>query len=144
MGVQCFVLQMDVQIKAKDDNGRIIRPVVKPATIRIILSIVIRNDSELRQLDVSNVFLHGIFEETVFISQPPGFRDSNKLDHVCRLLKSIYRLKQSPRAWFRWLCDYLVTLGFKEGISDQSLFVFKNEMHVFLVEIHHINNWEPK
>jgi hypothetical protein len=42
-------------------------PVVKAATIRLILSIAVSNDWSLRQLDVHNAFLHGILEEDVFI-----------------------------------------------------------------------------
>jgi len=70
--------------------------VVKPATIRIILSITVMNGWVLRQLDINNVFLHGALSETVYILQPPGFKDLSKPGHVCRLRKAIYGLKQAP------------------------------------------------
>lgn len=56
--------------------------------------------------------------------QPPGFRDKTQPDYVCRLLRSIYGLKQSPRAWIHRLSDFLLTLGLKEGIAYQSLVVY--------------------
>ena len=70
--------------------------VVKPATIRLILSIAVTNGWSLRQLDINNAFLHDNLEEIVFMHQPLGFRDTSKLDYVCKLKKSIYGLKQAP------------------------------------------------
>jgi histone deacetylase 1/2 len=75
-------------------------PVVKPATIRIILSIAMMNGWGLRQLDINNAFLHGALSETVYMLQPPGFKDLSKPGHVCRLRKAIYGLKQAPWAWY--------------------------------------------
>lgn len=53
-------------------------PVVKHATIRIIISIAISRGWSLRQLDVQNAFLHGVLEEEVYMQQPPGYEDSTK------------------------------------------------------------------
>lgn len=71
-------------------------PVVKPITIRWILGLVVSRGWELKQLDVSNTFLHGILEE-VYMQKLLGYKDGDLLNHVCKLLKSIYDLKQSPR-----------------------------------------------
>jgi hypothetical protein len=68
-------------------------PVVKPATIRLVLSIAAQQSWPLRQLDVSNAFLHGFFKETVYMEQPPGFIDSALPHHVCKLKKALYGLK---------------------------------------------------
>jgi hypothetical protein len=73
-------------------------PVVKPATIRIILSLAISRGWDLRQLDLKNVFLHGILEEEVYMKQPPGFVSSEFPSYHCKLDKALYGLKQAPRA----------------------------------------------
>lgn len=73
-------------------------PVIKPVTIRIMLSLAISLQWPIHQLDISNAFLHGHLNEEVYMSQPLGFVDSMRPNHVCRLRRSLYGLKQAPRA----------------------------------------------
>ncbi|GJS39846.1 ribonuclease H-like domain-containing protein [Tanacetum coccineum] len=76
-------------------------PVVKPATIRTVLSLAVSRKWPIHQLDVKNAFLNGDLSETVYMHQPPGFVDARFPNHVCRLQRSLYGLKQAPRAWFQ-------------------------------------------
>lgn len=98
-------------------------PVVKPSTIRIVLSIVVQHNWPLRQLDVNNTFLQGRLEEEVYMSQPPGFKNRANPTHICKLRKAIYGLKQAPRAWYNELKTHLVLSGFRRSESDNSLFI---------------------
>jgi hypothetical protein len=78
---------------------------VKPSMIKLILTIVVIHGWFLHQLDVNNVFLHRTLKGTISMHQPPRFVDPVKLWHVCRLKKSIYYFKQTPRQWFYSLCN---------------------------------------
>ena len=98
-------------------------PVVKPTTIRLILSLAISRGWNLRQLDVNNAFLQGTLTEDVFMQQPPGFVHHQYPRHVCKLQKAIYGLRQAPRAWYTELGSFLISIGFINSKSDTSLFL---------------------
>ena len=72
--------------------------VVKHTTIRMVLALATAYNWKLCQLDVECAFLHGDLCETVFMTQPQCYIDSTKPTHVCRMIKSIYGLRQVPRA----------------------------------------------
>jgi hypothetical protein len=102
------------------DYDEIFSPVVKPATVRTVLILTTSRTWPIQQLDVKNAFLHSTLSEMVFCSQPTGFA---KPDLVCRLNKTLYRLKHAPRAWYSRFTTYLTSLGFIEAKLDTSLFI---------------------
>jgi histone deacetylase 1/2 len=109
-------------------------PVVKAATIRLVLSLAVSFGWSLCQLDVHNAFLHGNLEEEVFMRQRPGFESKTHLNFVCKLDKALYGLKQAPRAWYSRLSSKLQSLGFKPSEADVSLFVYnKGGVVIFLL-----------
>ncbi|KAL6344235.1 hypothetical protein AAG906_035460 [Vitis piasezkii] len=85
--------------------------VVKPTTIRLVLSLIVSKGWQLRQLDVNNAFLQGHLSEDVYMAHPPGFVDRDNPTHVCKLKKAIYGLKQTPWAWYLKLCRSSLSLG---------------------------------
>jgi histone deacetylase 1/2 len=109
-------------------------PVVKIATVRLVLSIVVSRGRSLRQLDVQNAFLHGVLEEEVYMRQPPGFESASAPNFVCKLAKEIYGLKQAPIAWYSRLSTKLLALGFHASNSDTSFFIYsKNSVTIFML-----------
>lgn len=111
-------------------------PVVKIATIRTVLSVVVSRGWSLRQLDVKNAFLHGVLEEEVYMKQPPGFENSHTPHHICRLDKALYGLKQAPRAWYSRLSSKLCALGFIPSKADTSLFLFNKSCIIMYVLVY--------
>lgn len=98
-------------------------PVVKPASIRLVLQLAATRSWHVHQLDVKNAFLHGDLSERVYCQQPAGFVDAARPNDVCLLSKSLYGLKQAPRAWFHKFAGTLNAIGFTATGSDASLFV---------------------
>ncbi|KAH9689109.1 retrovirus-related pol polyprotein from transposon RE1 [Citrus sinensis] len=111
-------------------------PVVKPATVRVVLSLAVMNQWIVRQVDVNNAFLNGELSEEVFMQQPEGFVDKSKSNYVCRLHKALYGLKQAPRAWFEKLRGCLLQWGFRNSKSDSSLFLRKTKVSLIMVLIY--------
>jgi bifunctional DNA-binding transcriptional regulator/antitoxin component of YhaV-PrlF toxin-antitoxin module len=72
-------------------------PVVNKDSVRMILAIAAVKDLEIVHFDVKTAFLYGELEEELYMKQPEGYDDNP--DMVCKLIKSLYGLKQSPRMW---------------------------------------------
>jgi hypothetical protein len=100
-------------------------PVIKTATIRLVLALAVQFDWDIKQLDVSNAFLHGILDEEVYMEQPQGFVHPAYPDHVCRLHKSLMSL-------LSWNCR---GLGNLQAVRDLCRLVKDKKPNlVFLME----------
>jgi hypothetical protein len=87
---------------------------------------VAQNGWKIHQMDVNTVFLNGDLKENVFMSQLEGFVVKGQEHNVCKLIKSLYGLKQALRAWYEKLTEYLLKLNFKHfNLDDATLFVKK-------------------
>ena len=111
-------------------------PVVKPATIRIVLTIALSFGWKVRQLDVQNAFLNGELEELVYMSQPPGFQNPNFPRQVCRLKKALYGLKQASRAWFTKLSNAFLNWGFNCSRFDSSMFLHFGQTDTMIILVY--------
>lgn len=98
-------------------------PVAKQPTVRILLCLALHFQWPIRQLNVSNVFLHGHLSKEVHMTQPPGFEDSVHPSYVCKLNKALYGLKQAPHAWYTTFFSHLLSLGFHNSACNTSLFI---------------------
>ena len=100
--------------------------IIKPTMTRTMLYIKIYDGQSIHQIVIHNAFLHGHLFEEVFITQPWGYQHPQFPNHVCKLHKTIYDLKQVSRAWFSWLSSRLLELGFHGSKLDTSLFICHN------------------
>ncbi len=100
-------------------------PVVRQESLRMLIALSVQQDLKLQQVDVTTAFLNGSLEEEVFMRQPEGFEVKGKENLVCKLKKSIYGLKQSPRCWNAALDLQLREMGFIQSKNDPCIY-FKN------------------
>eukprot|EP00253_Pinus_taeda_P016819 PITA_16819 len=77
---------------------------------------------KIHQMDVKIAFLNGFIQEEVYIEKLQGFAVYGKESHVCRLKKTLYGLRQAPRAWYSRIDTYLQQLGFTKSEADPNLY----------------------
>ena len=88
-------------------------PVVRVASIRLILAIVSQLDLELYQMDVKTAFLNVELDEEIYMTQPMGFEVKGQERKVCKLKCSIYGLKQSSKQWYFRFHDSIISHGLR-------------------------------
>jgi hypothetical protein len=79
-------------------------------------------DMELHQLDVKTAFLNGELEEEIYMQQAQGYKEGGP-GMVCHLKKTLYGLRQAPRAWHTRLKAELEAPGFRALETNPALFV---------------------
>jgi hypothetical protein len=100
-------------------------PVAKLSSIRTVLSIAAAKGLVLRQADVVTAFLQSPVTEEIYVKQPEGYEQygPNGEELVCRLHKSLYGLKQSPRNWHHVFDKWLKEYGLKPCDADPCVYV---------------------
>lgn len=95
------------------------------------MSLAATKNWPVSQMDVTNAFLHSDLLEIMYMKLPPGYSfisthcPKNASTYVCKLVKSIYDLKQAPRRWFVKFATALKKYNFHQSHSDNSLFTLK-------------------
>ena len=114
-------------------------PIAKMTYVRLFISLATTYNWDLHQLDMKNVFLHGDLQEEVYMEQPPGFVAQGEIGRVCRLRKSLYGLKQSPRAWFSKFSQAVEKFGMQKSKSDPSVF-YKNSSSGIILLVEYVDD----
>ena len=105
------------------DYDETFSPVVKFSSIRVLLAFAVQNDMLLHQMDVVTAFLNGTLEEDLYMQQPDGYVQQGKEHLVCKLRKSLYGLKQSPRCWNKAFTEFMKSVEFKQSSADPCIYV---------------------
>jgi hypothetical protein len=87
-------------------------------------------------LDIKNAFLHGDLHEEVYMEIPPGFATAQTKEKVLRLKKSLYGLKQSPRAWFDRFRRAMCGIGYKQCNGDHTLFYHHSGNRITILAVY--------
>ncbi|GKC53867.1 retrovirus-related pol polyprotein from transposon TNT 1-94 [Tanacetum coccineum] len=109
--------------------------VARIEAIRIFIANAANMNMTIYQMDVKTVFLNGELREVVYVSQPEGFVDPNRLNHVHRLKKALYDLKQVSHAWYDMLSSFLLSQEFSKDAVDPTLFTRKAGRDILLMSV---------
>jgi hypothetical protein len=102
--------------------------VAKYSSIRAVILLATEKGWCVHQMDVKTAFLNEVVEEEVYVEQPEGFET-----HVCRLRRTLYGLKQGPRAWYSRIDNYLREMGFQRSEADPYLYFLAGVVPLILV-----------
>lgn len=106
------------------DYGATFTPVLKTASLRLIVAFACKNDWELHSFDATRAFLWGVLKEEIYMRQPKGFEEGDWQVMVWRMLRTIYGLKQSAMEWYEQVREVMTELGFTRCPVDYAIFLF--------------------
>ena len=98
-------------------------PVTRINSIRMILAIAALRNLEVHQMDVKIAFLNGDLEEEIYMEQPEGFIVPGQEKKVCKLVKSLYGLKQALKQWHEKFDNTMITNGFRINECDKCVYI---------------------
>ncbi|KAF2350629.1 Reverse transcriptase RNA-dependent DNA polymerase [Trinorchestia longiramus] len=104
------------------DYDETFSPVVRFESVLAVLALVANNNLQLHHIDVATAFLNDVLSEEIYLTQSEGFVSEGNENLVCRLNKSLYGLKQSPKCWNTALDGHLKQLGFKQFKNDACIY----------------------
>ncbi|GJU98145.1 retrovirus-related pol polyprotein from transposon TNT 1-94, partial [Tanacetum coccineum] len=132
------VLKNKTRLVAKgyrQEEGIDFKEFARLEAIRIFIANAANKNTTIYQIDVKTAFLNGELREVVYVTQPEGFIDQDKPNHVYRLKKALYGLKQAPRAWYDMLSSFLLSQEFSKGAVDPTLFTRKAGRDILLMSM---------
>nr|GFA48812.1 retrovirus-related Pol polyprotein from transposon TNT 1-94 [Tanacetum cinerariifolium] len=109
--------------------------VARLEVIRIFLTYAAHKNMVVYQMDVKTAFLNGNLQEEVYVSQPNRFVDPINPNHMYKLKKALYRLKQAPRAWYDMLSSFPISQDFSKGSMDPTLFIRRHGNDLLLMSM---------
>lgn len=120
------------------DYDLIFAPVAHHETIRVMLAVAAQQGMHIHQMDVKNAFLAGEIDGEVYMRLPEGWPDElpgNREEHVVRLRRPLYGLKQASRCWYERLNKWMEQQGFTRSHSDPCLFFKDLGSHLLFVTV---------
>jgi hypothetical protein len=104
-----------------------------------VLALVALLDLELEQLDVKTYFLHGYLVEEIYMEQTEGFVQNRSKKFVCRLKKSLYDLRQSPRQWYKKFDSFVVSQNYTRSEYDHCIYFKKLNNGIFIILVLYVD-----
>lgn len=112
-------------------------PVIKFTTLRLFFAVCAYFVLEVYQMDLITAFLNGVLKQIIFMEQPEGFVSKEYSNHVFKLLKSIYGLKQASREWHAAIDQFLMCeMKFINSPLDPCLYVRKDPNSIIIITLY--------
>ena len=120
------------------DYNETYAPVAHSKTVLLILALAAVLGWFLHNMDVDTAFLNAVLAELVYMRQPPGYdqKGPNGERLVCRLKRSLYGLKQSPRNWNTVINVWLIEYGLKQSQADPCLYIKKVGKEILVIVLY--------
>ena len=96
-------------------------PTARMTSVRMLMDIAVQGNMIVHQMDVKTAYLNAKIDCEIYVEQPEGFIKNN--NHVFKLKKSLYGLKQSGRNWNNLLHTFLTGKNFIQSLSDHCVYV---------------------
>nr|GFB16652.1 putative retrotransposon protein [Tanacetum cinerariifolium] len=108
-------------------------PVADIRAIRILIAIAAYYDYKIWKIDVKTAFLNGHLSEEVYMEKPKGFMNLKYPNHVCKLKRSIYGLKQASRQWNKRFDDEIKKFGFTQNPNEPCVYIKASGSYVAIL-----------
>lgn len=113
-------------------------PVARLATLRTLLGVSAIEKMLIHQIDVNSAYINADLTEIIYMSPPPNYKIPG--NHILRLKKSIYGLKQAGLNWYRCISEFLISIGFHVCSSDNCTFVKDKETTDIVIIIVYVDD----
>lgn len=111
-------------------------PVLSIISFRILVALAANFGWPIHQMDVKTAFLHGDLNEEIYMHQPPHFLGPHHPHKVCRLHKSQFGLKQSPRQWYIKFTSVLMSLRYTQLHSEPNIYIRNNHNSILIIGLY--------
>jgi hypothetical protein len=105
------------------DFDEIFAPVARMESVWVMIILAAHLSWSVHHMDVKSVFLNDDLRDKVYVSQPPGFIIKGQEQKVHKLHKTLYGLRQAPRAWNSKLDTILHEFGFSKCKTEYELYI---------------------
>lgn len=103
------------------DYQEVFSLVAKYVIVKVLFAVATCFHWHIQQVDVNNAFLYGFLHDDSYMTPPQGYTKAKKME-ICKLIKSLYGLKQASREWNHEFTKVLIVEGFQHSAHDQCLF----------------------
>lgn len=118
------------------DFEEVFAPVAKIEIVRLLIALATQRKWQVHHMDVKTGFLNGELQEEVYVSQPEGYTVKQQEHKVYQLTKTLYGLRQAPRAWNQKLDRSLKGLGFVKCPQEYVVYTRTEESGVLIVRVY--------